>query len=386
MRFRCLFALMAIASWGFAVAAHAQALYWLDTSYGAPTLNRADADGLGNTSVALAAGSLPEGLALDAGNKLYWAEGAWSNARIQRAAPTLASITPLVSGGSVFRGIAVDATAGLMYWTSSNLAAGARIQRAALDGSGLITLIVLGAAANPRGIAVDNAGGKLYWADFDQDAIYRANLDGSSPGVWITLPSGSHPYGVAFDPVGQQIYWTEFAGKLRRAPTSTGVSSTLLGGLAQPTYLALDPAGNRMYFSEGGAGVQRIQKATMTGSPVVTLPLPLTTYGGVAFVANASVAVSDSPLPTAFALEAPSPNPGSGPTQVRFALPRDAMVRLSVLDLQGREVAVLADGVRPAGRHTVQWSEARRAIPAGMYFVRLATEAGTWVQRLVRTN
>ncbi|MCC6651984.1 MAG: T9SS type A sorting domain-containing protein [Candidatus Eisenbacteria bacterium] len=79
---------------------------------------------------------------------------------------------------------------------------------------------------------------------------------------------------------------------------------------------------------------------------------------------------------TAFALGAIVPNPTRGAIQFEYALPRDARVRVSVLDVQGREVAVLASGVENAGRHSVQWAGARAgaAVPRGLYFVRF--EAG----------
>lgn len=79
---------------------------------------------------------------------------------------------------------------------------------------------------------------------------------------------------------------------------------------------------------------------------------------------------------TEFALGAVVPNPSRGAIQFEYALPRDARVRVSVLDVQGREVTVLANGVHNAGRHTVQWSGARAgaAVPRGLYFVRF--EAG----------
>jgi hypothetical protein len=79
------------------------------------------------------------------------------------------------------------------------------------------------------------------------------------------------------------------------------------------------------------------------------------------------------------------PNPSRGAVQVEFALPRDARVRVSVIDLQGREVALLADGVLPAGRHSRSWSDdAPHRAAAGIYFVRLAADGRTWVQRIVR--
>ena len=72
--------------------------------------------------------------------------------------------------------------------------------------------------------------------------------------------------------------------------------------------------------------------------------------------------------------------------RVAFALPRAALVQLSVLDLQGRVVAVLAEGVFPAGLHEAVWGhEAPQGpVPAGIYFVRLASEGRAWTRRIVR--
>jgi len=386
MRLSQLILLLAFAVAGLPVAAGAQVLYWLDTNFTTPTLNKADALGNAIASVGLPNSTLPEGLATYSGGKVFWAEACLSGARIQRAAPTLASITTLVSGGSALRGVAVDDAAGTIYWTSSNLVTGSRITRSALNGSGAIILNSLGAAANPRGIAVDHAGGKIYWADFDQDAIYRANLDGTLMELWQSLPANSHPYGVAFDPVGQ-IYWTEYAGKIRRAPTAGGASVTLLASLSNPTYIALNPAGGQMYWSEGGAGAQHIYRAPMiVGGSRTTLALPLTTYGGLAFQPNAIVSTPpDVALPQEFALAPLSPNPSAGPVRAEFALPHESQVRLSVIDLQGREVSVLVDGTLPAGRHEASWKNINgRPIPAGVYFVRLAAEGRAWSRRLTR--
>jgi sugar lactone lactonase YvrE len=376
--------LFVAACWVCAGAAAAQSLYWIDTNYGAPTINQANAAGNNVVSAALPAGSQPEGLALDASGRLFWAEAAWTGARVQRSSASLGLITTLVTGGSAMRGIAVDGTDLLMYWTSSNLVTGARIHRAALDGSGVTTLISLGPLANPRGIAVDHAGGKLYWADFNQDAIYRANLNGTTVEVWQTA---LRPYGVAFDPVGQYVYWTEYGGKIRRALASGSSPQTLTGGLAQPTYITLDVPGGQMYWAEAGAGAQVIARAPMTGGAKTVLPITPATYGGLAWQSNGSVAVPGTDLPTVLALAPVSPNPSHGSATIEFALPRDTHVRLSVLDLQGREVALLADADLPAGRHHRAWDDAAsRPAPAGIYFVRMTAEGRTWVQRLVRVR
>jgi hypothetical protein len=82
------------------------------------------------------------------------------------------------------------------------------------------------------------------------------------------------------------------------------------------------------------------------------------------------------------ALEPVRPNPTRGPIRLGYALPREAQVRLSIFDLQGREIAVPASGLQPAGLHAAEWFGAAAA-PAGLYLARLSTPAGTVVRRIV---
>jgi M6 family metalloprotease-like protein len=116
-------------------------------------------------------------------------------------------------------------------------------------------------------------------------------------------------------------------------------------------------------------------------------PVTLTMYANKSVTATfeASAGVGDGQV-AALALEPARPSPMRGTGRIGFALPREARARLSVLDLQGREVAVLADGVFPAGRHTAMWdgNTERGSAPAGLYFVRLSAEGRVFSQRLVR--
>jgi uncharacterized repeat protein (TIGR02543 family) len=116
-------------------------------------------------------------------------------------------------------------------------------------------------------------------------------------------------------------------------------------------------------------------------------PITLTMYANHSVTATfeASTGVGDRPA-AALALDPARPSPMRGTGQIGFVLPREARARLSVLDLQGREIAVLADGVFPAGRHTATWDGRTEwgSAPAGLYFVRLLTEGRVLSQRLVR--
>jgi hypothetical protein len=76
----------------------------------------------------------------------------------------------------------------------------------------------------------------------------------------------------------------------------------------------------------------------------------------------------------------------SGATEVRFAIPAAGRVALDVFDVSGRRVRTLDDGLREAGTHAVTWDgrdERGRASAAGVYFLRLATDAGTSTRKVV---
>ncbi|MEW6511195.1 MAG: T9SS type A sorting domain-containing protein [Bacteroidota bacterium] len=87
-------------------------------------------------------------------------------------------------------------------------------------------------------------------------------------------------------------------------------------------------------------------------------------------------AVSDLSVPLEFALHQNYPNPFNASTLVRYQLPMVSMVRLSVIDILGREVAVLADERHAAGVHEVRFDA--KGLSSGVYFYRFV--AGDFVQ------
>ena len=65
----------------------------------------------------------------------------------------------------------------------------------------------------------------------------------------------------------------------------------------------------------------------------------------------ARAALRPADVPSALAVEAVVLNPGADRVLVVYALPEAGAVRGDVFDVQGRRVAVLADGSRSAGCH-----------------------------------
>jgi len=87
----------------------------------------------------------------------------------------------------------------------------------------------------------------------------------------------------------------------------------------------------------------------------------------------------------ALALSPGVPNPMRDASEIRFTLPRAMTARLSVLDLAGREVVVLAKGAFPPGTQRRTWdgrTAGGRAAP-GVYIVQLSVEGRHLVRRLV---
>jgi subtilisin-like proprotein convertase family protein len=90
-------------------------------------------------------------------------------------------------------------------------------------------------------------------------------------------------------------------------------------------------------------------------------------------------------LPRAVALEGNVPNPFNPRTEIRFGLPRECNVDLSVFDLRGRRVAELIDDLLPAGHHAVAWDgtdDAGGRVASGTYFCRLRADGRTLVRKL----
>jgi len=85
-----------------------------------------------------------------------------------------------------------------------------------------------------------------------------------------------------------------------------------------------------------------------------------------------TVGVDDkAPVARNFGLSQNYPNPFNPTTTIPYSLKTSGQVRLSVYDMMGKEVAVLVDGIMPAGSHTALFSGSN--LSSGIYFCKLQT-------------
>jgi hypothetical protein len=86
-------------------------------------------------------------------------------------------------------------------------------------------------------------------------------------------------------------------------------------------------------------------------------------------------------LPSHYSLSQNYPNPFNPTTTIRFSLKKTAYVSLRIFDITGREVAMLVDGIKTAGRHEVavtaeNWS-------SGVYFYKLQSESFEAIRKMM---
>ena len=110
---------------------------------------------------------------------------------------------------------------------------------------------------------------------------------------------------------------------------------------------------------------------------------------GLYVFAHTLTSIEDSapsaPLTPGIALGPAVPNPFNPRTTIPFELARAARVRLTIHDVTGRRVRVLADHTLAAGRHRFQWdgrSDAESAVASGVYVVRLGSRGALSTRRI----
>jgi hypothetical protein len=109
----------------------------------------------------------------------------------------------------------------------------------------------------------------------------------------------------------------------------------------------------------------------------------------VIFIDTAVDAQVHATSPTTLALDSPIPNPTRGPSRMVLSLPQASEVRVTVYDVAGRLVRVLASGRLEEGARQIAWDgrdETYRPVEPGTYLIRATVAGKELVQKLTIVN
>jgi hypothetical protein len=99
--------------------------------------------------------------------------------------------------------------------------------------------------------------------------------------------------------------------------------------------------------------------------------------------------VASTNLPRRLALLANAPNPFRGATRLRYSVPREMRLSLSVYDRTGRRVKRLFSGLAQPGVRNAAWDgrdDQGRSVAQGVYFYRLESEDATLTIKVIKVD
>uniref|UniRef100_A0AAY4EDX2 EGF-like domain-containing protein n=1 Tax=Denticeps clupeoides TaxID=299321 RepID=A0AAY4EDX2_9TELE len=196
-------------------------IYWTDITL--KTISRAFMNGSALEHVVEFGLDYPEGMAVDwLGKNLYWADTGTNRIEVAKLDGQHRQVLVWKDLDSP-RALALDPAEGFMYWTEWG--GRPKIDRAAMDGTGRITLVPNVGRAN--GLTIDYAERRLYWTDLDTTLIESSNMLGEDREVIAEdLP---HPFGLT--QYQDYIYWTDWSLRsIERANKTSGQNRTVIQG------------------------------------------------------------------------------------------------------------------------------------------------------------
>lgn len=269
------------------------------------------------------------------------------------------------------------------------------------DNDGWLDLHVSRSAASVADALFRNNGDGTFSRVFPLDAGPIVSLRGFSSGSTVAdydndgdmdvfVPNGGGADFLFRNEVGQDNNWLHV--------TTEGTTSNRsgIGALVRVKATINDQTFWQMRHVEGGPSGDRAQSplrlhfglgdATTIDSLVVQWPRgTVDTWTNVDVNQMLTLKEGDtqvvsteaSDLPQTFALAQNYPNPFNPTTTIRYHLPTDATVELTIYNVHGEALATLVQGHQAAGTQSVSWNgrdAMSRVLPSGPYVYRLNTE------------
>jgi sugar lactone lactonase YvrE len=260
--------------------AHASHVYWVTSAAGGGELQRARAtDGGDVTTITTTGVNVPHDITVDAaGELIFFIDDGDNNIYRLNSDGTDQSIIISASLANP-KGLALDEVSAtpMIYFSDTDTH---KIKRAEFDGTNVVTVVDPGVDSG-FGLALDVPNDFLYWTYASAGKVQRSALDGS--GVTDLFTELGSANGLAIDLANQHLYWTDAPnGLIQRANADgTGSVTTILSGLTTPEWLELDTVHEQIYFTDNGTG--ELRRVDFDGNNLTTLVSGQGDIRGLAF-------------------------------------------------------------------------------------------------------
>ncbi|MDD8018674.1 MAG: T9SS type A sorting domain-containing protein [Bacteroidota bacterium] len=234
--------------------------------------------------------------------------------------------------------------------------------------------------------------------------IFYSTNGGTTWTKSVSPLANRYPTDLTFDPSNSKIAYATFSGygtshvykSIDAGKTWNDISSNLPDLPTQS--VCVDPLNPTDIYIGTDLGVYRTQNGGTTWDPWFTgMPyamvldvsiskvdrkLRAATFGNGVYQRKlgpqrpTSVQFADATVPKQFSLSQNYPNPFNPSTVINYQLPVSSHVTVKVFDEAGKEVAVLVDEQKNAGKYSVQWNSVSYA--SGVYFARMT--AGNFLE------
>lgn len=123
---------------------------------------------------------------------------------------------------------------------------------------------------------------------------------------------------------------------------------------------------------------------TITGS-ALSANEPRTNVAGQVFIHNlhsfrTELTVTSTESPNGFYLGQNFPNPFNPVTDIYFSIPKSQHIRISILDMLGKEVGIIAEGLTNAGSYKADFDAS--GLSSGIYFYKLETNEFSEIKKM----
>ncbi len=140
--------------------------------------------------------------------------------------------------------------------------------------------------------------------------------------------------------------------------------------------------GDNIGIVSSGGKLYPVWMAKYPGNPVYQI------WGANIDLSTIGVNQISSEIPDGYELSQNYPNPFNPQTRIKYSIPKNSNVIIKLYDVQGKEIATLAEGMHTAGSYEINFNvnETGSVLSSGIYFYKLITADITLSRKMLLTK